>query len=123
MCQAVGCGKRPEFALFIQHQAIVRARPHAIAVHRDAVNAVIRQAICGGEVLPTKLRHALRVCGANREKQNWYRAFHRRFKYSMRSFNSSFVKSLLMPCVSFGLNTVQISSSVRAEPSCRYGAL
>src|ERR1035438_4995540 len=34
---------------------------------------------------------------------------------------SSLVKSLVKPCWSFGLKTVQISSMDRADPSCRYG--
>src|SRR5271157_4089653 len=44
---------------------------------------------------------------------------HNVFRYSIKSFNSSLVRSLVTPCVSLGLNTVQISSRERAEPSCR----
>ena len=61
-----------------------------------------------------------RMSSASVANQN--SSLHSVFRYSMRSFNSSLVRSLLTPWVSFGLNTVQISSSDRAEPSCRYGA-
>src|ERR1019366_115369 len=63
-------------------------------------------------------------CFQSRDRQgavagDWIRVFHSVFTYSIRSFNSSLVRSLLTPCVSYGLKTVQISSRVRAEPSWR----
>src|SRR3974390_826524 len=47
---------------------------------------------------------------------------HNVLRYSIRSFSSSFCRSLVTPCVSFGLKIVQISSIDFADPSCRYGA-
>src|SRR5450631_403344 len=64
-------------------------------------------------------QHQYQQKGTELYKQDSRIRIHNVFKYSIRSFSSSFVRSLLTPCVSFGLNTVQISSSDCAEPSCR----
>src|ERR1039457_5265229 len=124
MGQPVGRREHLPPTLFVKRQPVVGPRPYAVAVHAHVVHTVIGQPLRRGEVLPPVPRHVLgRQPGSRKERANQNRVSHNVFMYSMRSINSSLVKSLLTPCVSFGLNTVQISSSVRAEPSCKYGAL
>src|SRR5271166_1641458 len=132
MGQTIGWTKNFPFAVFVEAESVLRARPNAVSLHQHAKDAVIRQAVRNGEVLPAEMWHFLGSRQQNEHRKGKDRnesrkmhaqlAFHNVFKYSMRSFSSSFVRSLLTPCISFGLNTVQISSSERAEPSCRYGA-
>src|SRR5208283_3653616 len=88
---------------------------------------VVRKTVGCGEVFPAKARHVRRRRKQReRDQRNQQRKpktpFHRVLKYSMRSFSSSFCKSLVTPCVSCGLKIVQISSIDFADPSCRYGA-
>ena len=104
-----------------------RCRPDAVAIHQHVEDVVVGQAVRGGEVLPAKPRHVWRaqrptVTVSTTEAGITSRGFIR--SSSIRSGRSTHLwcRSLVTPCVSLGLNTVQISSSVRAEPSCRYGA-
>src|SRR5581483_12521688 len=109
--------------VFEHSQAFVGTGPNPLAVDQHAIHVVIRQAVCSGEVLPTEQRQFLGRRGRDQDNQpesgKPQSAFHKVFRYSMRSFSSSLVKSLVTPCVSLGLKTVQISSRERAEPSCR----
>src|ERR1019366_3884069 len=106
-------------------QAIFRGRPHAGSVHLDLKHVVVRQAVFCGEVFPTVPRHlgSARPCPGRAKHQDRNPCLHKVFRYSIRSFNSSFDRSLVTPCRPCGLKTVPISSNVGAEPSGRYGAL
>src|ERR1039458_7584674 len=107
--------------VLVQGQAIFGGRPHTGAIHLDLKHVVVRQAVFRGEVLPTVPRHLGSACPCSGRANDEYRnpCIHKVFRYSIRSFNSSLVRSLVTPCRSCGLNTVQISSKVWAEPSCR----
>src|ERR1035437_8955563 len=74
---------------------------------------------CSRETRYGQLRRRGQLQRSNHNECEGQERFHRVLKYWIRSFNSSLVRS----CLSSGLKTVQISSSVAAEPSCRYGAV
>ena len=54
--QAIGDVEALPDALLVQRQAVVGAGPDTVAIHGDAVDAVIGQAIGYGEVLPAEAR-------------------------------------------------------------------
>src|SRR6476661_1684983 len=108
-------------AVLVEPQSVIGSSPYAISIYQHTEDMVVRKSIRGREVLPAEHRHVLSGCQRCRQQsqRNPHSCLHNVFKYSMRSFNSSLVRSLVTPWVSFGLNTVQISSSDRAEPSCK----
>src|ERR1017187_7281952 len=112
-------------AVLVYAQSIFLGRPHAGSVHRDLKHMFGLQAVFRSEFFPTVPRHlgSARPCPGRAKHQDRNPCLHSVFKYSIRSFNSSLDRSLVTPCRSCGLKTVHISSNVRAEPSCRYGAL
>src|SRR5215472_6403659 len=121
MCQPVGRREHPPFVVLVQAQAVVGSGPDPVAVYANTIDAVIGQALRGGEVLPAEPGQL--PCAEQADGYKESRNSHKVFRYSIKSLSSSFAKSFVTPCVSLGLNTVQISSKLRAEPSCRYGAL
>ena len=85
-------------------QAVFRARPDAISIDQHAEHVVVRKPVRRREVLPAK--HA--ACpGVAAERMTRWRSrrarcyFHNVLRYSIRSFSSSFVRSLVTPCSVF----------------------
>ena len=77
----------------------------AVAIDADAEDVIVGQAIRGGEVLPAEARHVLggAVSGdvamtSNSESEC---VSHSVLRYSIRSFSSSLVRSLVTPCLSW----------------------
>src|SRR5208337_694301 len=120
-------------AMVINGKTVFGARPHAIPIHQNREDVIVRQAVRGGEVLETKARQRLR-CGSRsrramgtlrsgsglsksrrrKEHEHRYQQHncssalgyvlpHRVLKYSIRSLSSSLVRSLVRPCLSSGL--------------------
>src|SRR5581483_3399235 len=91
------------FTVFVNSKAIVGSSPDAPAIDQHAVHVIVGQAIRGREVLPAKHRY-VRRCSHGGERQSGYsseaknRSSHNVLKYSIRSFSSSFVRSLVTPC-------------------------
>ena len=114
-----------KLTLRLEEELIRKAKTHPIAIHLDLEDMVVRQTVLGGEVLPPEPRHVGDAGrgsgrGPSREHEQHCKApSHNVFRYSIRSFNSSLDRSFVTPCVSWGLKTVQISSNVRADPSCK----
>src|SRR5450631_646953 len=123
MCETVFGGIGLPLMILVNRQAVLRACPYAISIHQHRVDVVVWQAVGRGEVLKPVTWHMRRRCKSQRtgSQKHCDHAYllHRVLRYSIKSFNSSFVKSFVRPCLSAGLLTVHISSSVRAEPSCR----
>src|ERR1019366_2174927 len=113
--------------ILVDRETVLRAGPNAVAIHKHGENVIVGQAVDGGVILKMVARHlgrrGVRQQRGSQKRSDCDYLFHRVLKYSIRSFNSSLVRSLVRPCLSSGLKTVQISSSVRADPSCRYGAV
>src|SRR6516165_3810501 len=127
MRQAIRRREYLPFAFVVQADAVFGGHPHTVSVRQYGEYMVVRQAIGSGKVLPLVAGHIRghgeeRKCDRKYECErgavplltgNWQLVTgncHSVLKYSIRSFNSSFCKSLVTPCVSCGLKTVQISS-------------
>src|SRR5437660_10465108 len=93
-------------AVLVEAQAVVGASPYTVAVYQNAEDVIIGKTIGGGEVLPAEHRHVLgdrQGCGDKQRQCEPRFRLHNVFRYSIRSFNSSLVRSLVRPYVSLGL--------------------
>src|SRR5579864_4706750 len=86
--------------VLVEAQAVVGTRPNTVAVYQNAEDVIVGKAIGGGEVLPAEHRHLLgsrQGCGNQQHQCEPRFRLHNVFRYSMRSFNSSLVRSLVTP--------------------------
>ena len=56
MRQSIFGGVGLPLAVFVEPQAVVRARPDAVAIHQHGVHVIVGQAVRGGEVFKAKAR-------------------------------------------------------------------
>src|ERR1700687_960637 len=107
MREAVLGGKGLPLMILVDRQAVLRASPYSISLHQHRVEVVVGQAVGRGEVLKPVTRHRRRRresqrTGSQKHCDHAY-LLHRVLRYSIKSFSSSFVKSLVRPCLSAGL--------------------
>src|SRR5215831_17617347 len=101
MCQAIDGTKHLPCPVLIQPQTVFRPGPNASSIDEHAKDVIVGKAVRRREVFPAESRHVLtrgQGCGEEQcEGRKPDSRFHSVFRYSMRSFNSSLVRSLLTP--------------------------